>query len=74
MTKIEIHYVNGDGMIYSIKDDPIYAEKYWIKDGCISFDAVSAHILDSYEMIIPFNNVMSIKVWKEGDNIDEGKN
>ena len=73
MTKIEVHYVDGDGIVYPAKDSYPIAEKYYIQDGTIQFTTIAAHTLIESEIIIPFNNVVSIKIWKEGDEVNESK-
>jgi len=70
MTKIEVRYIDKQkDMVYSIKHDPIFVEKYCLQDNCIQFNCTSG-----CEMIIPFNNVLSIKVWEESGKINESKN
>ena len=70
MTRIEIRYVDKQkDMDYHIKDDPIYVEKYFLHDNCIQFN-----ITEGCEVIIPFDNVLSIKVWEESDKVNESKN
>ena len=73
MTKIEIHYVNGEGVVYPTKK--FYDDAYYLKDNYIQFDVASIkHAPDEYKMIVPFNNVASIKIWEESDKVNESKN
>lgn len=74
MTKIEVHYINGEYIYYRVKDPVVGDQMYYETNTSVEFKAVDAHTLKPSTVIIPLNNVMSIKIWEEGDEVDEGKN
>lgn len=71
MTKIEVHYVNGDGIVYYVDSNSAYGSTYTVDTNCIRFRSVASQTLDISRVLIPFNNVVSIKIWEESDDVDE---
>ena len=82
MTKIEVHYVNGDGIVYHVVEPVVADRTYYVNPTYIEFKTVQARTLVTEDgltkmvaahIMVPFNNVISIKIWEESDKANEGK-
>ena len=71
MTKIIVTYNDDTDVVYDLVSNTNYVEKYWLKDGCITFDCVDEG--KNYEMLIPFSNVYAIKIYEEDNKANESK-
>jgi len=61
MTKIKVYYADRKTKVtYSVEETSIQMEDYLLRNNCIEFDAAEGSTI-----VIPFNNVLSIKIYKE---------
>jgi hypothetical protein len=68
MAKIEVRYIKGVTVNYSVEEHSVQVGDYYIQNNCIEFDGIDING-NKAVTIIPFNNVLSIKIYNEEEKI-----